>query len=582
MSMKNLTGHVNTRKTPQSEAIPGREKDMTPNSAGGYSFAVDMWTRLSRFLILGSDGGTYYANERKLTQENAKVVLDCLAADGLRTVATIVTISDEGRAVKNTPAIFALAMAAKLGDDETRKAALTAVPKVCRIGTHLFQFAEAIKAFGGFGRGTQRALASWYTMTPAERLAYQVVKYQSREGWSHRDILRKAKPSGHERGSSMDHILGWATGKWAPGDEPSGDATDLIWAFERAKAIGQDSVSKAGTKAIVNLITDYRLPREAIPTQYLNEVAVWDALLDNGGRGMPMTAMVRNLPKMTSIGLISGNSEAAKKVMAKLRDEKAIQGARLHPLSVLVAMRTYGSGHGVRGSLTWTPNRKIVDALDGAFYKAFKAVTPTGKRFLLAFDVSGSMSAPIAGLPGINCREASAAMAMVTDAVEDDTHVIGFTAQGGWGYSQGKLPNFTTVRGYNQRSMWGGSGDSGVSVLDVSARRRLDDNIRTISNLPFGGTDCALPMVYAKQEKLPVDVFVVYTDSETWHSATHHPVQALDAYKQKMGIDAKLIVVGMTATEFSIADPKRNDNLDVVGFDTAAPKLMSEFAMGRL
>jgi len=89
-------------------------------------------------------------------------------------------------------------------------------------------------------------------------------------------------------------------------------------------------------------------------------------------------------------------------------------------------------------------------------------------------------------------------------------------------------------------------------------------------------------MVWALQNKVPVDVFVVYTDSETYFSPTQHPVQALDAYKQKMGIDAKLIVAGMTATEFSIADPKRTDNLDVVGFDTAAPKLMAEFAKGNV
>lgn len=567
MSMKNMTGHVNTRQTPQSQPIPGREKEMTENSAGGYSFAADNWTRLNRFLILGTEGGTYYASEKKLTKENVKVALDCLAEDGPRTVATIVAVSDEGRAPKNTPAIFALAMAAKMGDDDTRKLALAAVPKVCRIGTHLFEFAEAIKAFGGFGRGTQRALASWYTDAPADKVALQVVKYQSREGWSHRDILRKAKPSGHERGSTMDHVLGWAAGKWTPGVEPAGDATDLIWAFERAKAVGQESVSKKGTKEIVRLITDYRLPREAIPTQYLNENAVWNALLDNGGHGMPMTALVRNLPKMTSIGLIASNSDAAKKVIQRLKDENAIRGARLHPLSVLVALRTYGSGHGVRGSLTWTPNRKIVDALDDAFYKAFKAVTPTGKRWLLALDVSGSMSASIAGMPGINCREASAAMAMITDAVESDTHIIGFSSGGKNFYSSGSR----FVRG----------GGDGVSELDISARRRLDDNIRAISNLPFGGTDCSLPMVYAKKKKLPVDVFVVYTDNETWHGSIH-PTQALRDYRQAMGINARLVVVGMAADGFTIADPKDKGMLDIVGFDTTAPSMMSEFALGNV
>jgi 60 kDa SS-A/Ro ribonucleoprotein len=56
----------------------------------------------------------------------------------------------------------------------------------------------------------------------------------------------------------------------------------LIEAFEQAKR-----ASNAGE--IVKLINEFDLPREAIPTQWLNEVVVWEALLER----MPMTAMIR-------------------------------------------------------------------------------------------------------------------------------------------------------------------------------------------------------------------------------------------------------------------------------------------------
>src|SRR5205823_3020438 len=102
--------------------------------------------------------------------------------------------SDAGRAPKNDPAIFALAMCAKLGDEATRREAHRALEKTCRIGTHLFHFARDIEAFGGWGRGTRRAVAGWYTNMPAEKLAFQAVKYPSRDGWSHRDLLRLAHP----------------------------------------------------------------------------------------------------------------------------------------------------------------------------------------------------------------------------------------------------------------------------------------------------------------------------------------------------------------------------------------------------
>ncbi|MFT4217086.1 MAG: hypothetical protein QM619_07870 [Micropruina sp.] len=59
-----------------------------------------------------------------------------------------------------------------------------------------------------------------------------------------------------------------------------------------------------------------------------------------------------------------------------------------------------------------------------------------------------------------------------------------------------------------------------------------------------------------------------------------HPHQALWAYREKTGIAAKLVVVGMTATGFSIADPDDAGMLDIAGFDAAVPNLITEFARG--
>jgi 60 kDa SS-A/Ro ribonucleoprotein len=86
-------------------------------------------------------------------------------------------------------------------------------------------------------------------------------------------------------------------------------------------------------------------------------------------------------------------------------------------------------------------------------------------------------------------------------------------------------------------------------------------------------------MVWATRNKVPVDTFVVYTDNETWAGKVH-PFQALAEYRHRMGRQAKLIVVGMTATNFTIADPSDAGMLDVVGFDTAAPQVMADFARG--
>jgi 60 kDa SS-A/Ro ribonucleoprotein len=543
-----------TRAT-QREPLAGQ----VANSAGGFAWAVDDWTRLHRFLVLGSEGGSYYADERKLTRENAKALERCIAADGARAVAEIVRVSEAGRAPKNDPALFALAMAAGLGDEATRRAALDALPLVARIGTHLFQFASFVEGFRGWGRSLRRAVGRWYAAQPVERLAYQAVKYRQREGVTHRDLLRLAHPAGRVGAGnpkldiSGDHA---ALFEWIVRGGETAGLPRLVEGFVRAQA--------AATPAeTAELVREYGLPREALVTEHLTSREVWAALLDD----MPMTAMIRNLATMTRVGLVAPNSAGMRKVAAVLGDSERIRRARVHPIAVLAALRTYTAGHGARGRHEWKPVREVVDALDAAFYTAFGNVEPSGTRMLIALDVSGSMTGGcVAGVPGLTPRDASAALALVTAATESRYEVVGFFARGG-GWRAG-----------HRRRGWH---EDGLTPLSISPRQRLDDAIRVVSNLPFGGTDCALPMMYAQSLEREIDTFVVLTDSETW-AGDVHPAQALRDYRRASGIDARLVVVGLVSNGFSIADPADPGMLDVVGFDTATPQLISEFARGEL
>jgi 60 kDa SS-A/Ro ribonucleoprotein len=43
--------------------------------------------------------------------------------------------------------------------------------------------------------------------------------------------------------------------------------------------------------------------------------------------------------------------------------------------------------------------------------------------------------------------------------------------------------------------------------------------------------------------------------------------------------DAKLAVMGMTATEFTIADPNDRGMMDLVGLDAAIPELLRAFVL---
>jgi 60 kDa SS-A/Ro ribonucleoprotein len=122
----------------------------------------------------------------------------------------------------------------------------------------------------------------------------------------------------------------------------------------------------------------------------------------------------------------------------------------------------------------------------------------------------------------------------------------------------------------------GWNNPSALVELGFNNKTALNDAVKSTARMNFGRTDCALPMIYALENKIEVDAFIVYTDNETWHG-TVHPFQALQQYRDKTGIPAKLIVVGMTATNFSIADPNDAGMLDVVGFDSSAPAIISDF-----
>jgi len=560
-NIKEALAGLNATETPQGLPIPGR--DMVENNAGGFVFKLDEWKQLERFLILGSEGGTYYVSEKKLTADNANKVLLLLKKDGVKVVEKAVEILKSGRAPRPDVAIFVLALAASKGDDATRKAALAAVPSALKTGTQLLKYVDTVNGLRGWGRGLKKAIQLWFKGRKNETLALQLVKYKQREGWSMKDVLRLAKPVPETE--VQRKLLGWTAknekAEWAKASVAPGDkALDFVWATEQAaqlklvveqadteqaKAILAEA-NQASVKKLIDLIVTYRLPREALPTEALNKVEVWEALLQE----MPMTAMIRNLGTMSKVGLLKPLSAAEKLVFQRLTDAERIRGAKVHPIQILSALRTYSSGRGVRSAASWNVSTKVVEALDEAFELSFGAVEPAGTRHLLGLDVSGSMSGgEIAGVPGLSPSAATAALAVVAARTEPWTAIMGF--------------------------------DHGIRDLGVTARDSILDATKKVSINNNGGTDASLPMTWALQNKIEVDTFVVLTDSETW-AGKIQPVQALEKYRQATGIGAKLIVVGMTSTGFTIADPDDAGMLDVVGFDGATPALMAKFAKGEI
>jgi 60 kDa SS-A/Ro ribonucleoprotein len=273
---------------------------------------------------------------------------------------------------------------------------------------------------------------------------------------------------------------------------------------------------------------------------------------------MPMGALVRNLGKLSAVGVIKPLDAATSMVAERLCDPESVSKSRIHPIAVLAALETYSSGHGFRGSLTWSPAAEVINGLDAALELSFGNVEPTGLRSLVALDVSGSMGSPVLGMEMVSCRVAAAAMASILIRTEPMTHTVGFTAGGRRSSGRYGFPL------------------AALTELGFTKRSTIREMVAKVTGIPFGGTNCALPMLYAMEHDLEVDAFHIFTDNEHW-AGDIHPFQALKQYRAKSGINAKLVCWALASNEFSIADPTDPGMLDVCGLDSGAPNVVNEW-----
>lgn len=542
---------VSTIQTPQNQPIPGRA-DQVLNNAGGYVFAKDLWEKVEDFLILGTTGGTYYVGQDKLTADNAQAVFDTVKADGVRLVELLTAISTARppRAPKQRPALFALAAAFAQGDPATKQAAKAALPLVARTTDHLATFFGYFKQFGGkatgsgtapvVGRATRTALASWFLSGDVDQVAWKALKARQRktpagEAFALRDALRISHPKADT--PSRRALLGWIAGK-VPDEEAAGQVP-AIGAFLAAQAAS----STAEAIAVVN---ELRVPWEFLPDAMLTKAAVWESLVDTIG----MTALIRNLARMTRLGALRPMGDATARAVARLTDAEALSRARIHPMDLFLALRVYGSGTAQPNPRadrqTWSPVPAILDALEEAYTLSFGHIEPSGRRLLVAVDSSGSMGChqiQTGGSPLGTAYEVGCAMAVILNRIEGaNCHVIDV--------------------------------DTSVHASKVTART----NLREISSWrpSGGGTNLSLPFAYAQQQGLAVDGMVVLTDNETW-SGGWHPSQALAAYRAAVSPGVRVVVASMAANGLTIGDPGDRGVLNMAGMDASLPLVVNGF-----
>lgn len=490
------------------------------NNAGGYVYELSPEKALERFLILGTEGGTFYANERKLTQDAMRLVTQCVA-DMEPDVYFGLVESCAPNARKRTYALWAISEALVSGSPEMKARVPHAVKAVVQTGTDLFELASYVRGRRGWGPTVQAAFDAILAELPEDKLALWAVKYRDRNGYTWRDLLRlqHTKANTEER----DEIFKFMT---------KGEALDVfpvITGYRKAKGVTDEA-------KIIEIVNEYRLPWEALADEQRTD-QVWKACLPNIGD----TAVLRNCASFTRRGL--DQDLTVRQAVA----DRIARSSKLHPVQTLEALRTYQSGGSVGRSKggTYRPNPRWTEAMEDALERSFtEGVTKTGQRIMMAMDISGSMDWPFAGSAVLTQREIAAAIALGYVKAEDNACVFAFGTQ--------------------------------FTHLPWSRKTSFAEAIDSTRRLGMQGTDCSLPMLVAQHEKINIDTFVVITDNETWAGKVQ-PMQALRNYRQSSGIFAKLAVVGLSATKFTIADPRDPATMDFAGFTSDLPRSIEKF-----
>jgi len=521
---------------PQSQPIPGREAEMIRGRSGGFMFDAGIWQMLRRCLLIGTAKSTFYAGKRELTEDFVNVVQQAIAIDPARVAQEILYASD-GRAINNSAPILALVLLS-MGEDKAAKTAFSEIfPQVVRTGSHFYEWLSYTKSLRGFGKIVREAGKSWLSRADVKGLAYQLLKYQQRLDFSHRDALRLF----HVKPPTVEHqqLFEWVVKGWEelPQEIPA-DALAQIWWYEWLKR-HPDKTQEAIAKGHLTF-------EMAAPVGKMDKSA-WQLLFNE----MPIGALLRNLGSLTEIGVLRADtSKNLERVKSVLNHKEHLRKGRIHPLDVLKALKTYQSGGKLgRSQKTWTPVPRIVDILEKALELSFDTLEPTGKVFMHAVDISGSMSWSVIQSAGLSCCEIATTMALATAKAEKNYAIRGFSTQ--------------------------------FCDLGITAKDSFSSAVRKASNQNFGGTDASVAYDWMLKNKFKADVVCFWTDSESW-AGYQHPSLALAQYRQKVNPEAKAVYITLAPYQITLVDPSDPQSWDLGGFDPGIPRIVQAIATGEL
>lgn len=508
--------------------------------SGRQTYTVDDFILLNRFLFLGTLNGTYYEGQRKLTQDAIQMIDRCIAKDAARVLRTVAEISITGRAPENDEVIFVLARLAKKANLEVRRDALSQMHNIARYATDFFAFLNHIKEMGGSSTLVRRYCSKWYLDKSDYSVAMQMIKYRSRNGWTHSDALRYLHP---KTDGTKNLIFKWARKGELPLTDFDNKGIQLIHAFEILQ-------KETDWEKVVQIVRDFELPWEAIPTQFLRNKQVWRELVKTARLG----ALIRNLSRLASIELLE-EFDVFDTVKSRLTNQQEIAENRIHPLDALVAGYTLVGGKSLKGKSTWTVTRNVRSIAqvltDETFVLAFKNVTPLGKKLVIGIDCSGSMNAAVSNLPTMNCSDAASCMTSLFTTEPIMPTIIFFSD------SALKAKVFTPNKTMTPKEMMNARMESRVG----------------------GGTALSVVWEVIKSKRLTPDAVIIMTDNVSWADSQALGTEAgFLEYKERVNPNVKAINAQFQYNDRSVYSPKHH--LEVGGLDAGLYPIIKEYLNG--
>lgn len=463
------------------------------------------------------------------------------------------------------PLAYTLAVCARSTNQDVSRKAYMAIQTVCRTPEKLFMFLKYCKEslkLKSWPRRHRMAVAKWYTTNPQYLdnpmlLAKHVTKYRRRHGFSHKKVLKCCHPNTSRCPDDIKFILCYAVKGISKARRlHQGEEGKIMSVVDFINDVDTLRKGKMPEDDVVALIKKWELTWEQIPTVHLQSKEIWKALLNI----MPMTALLRNLGKLTMHRLLEPGSQEETRTCSRLNNAELLKDAKLHPIQILSSLNGYRRGEGFRRNrYTWNVNQNIVHSLTQAYMTQLTSSSQTPnlpQNLLVAINIRHSIERHVVGIPLMNCKQTATALAMTLKQSQPSTHTVTFGSGG------------------IARRLDFQLSDSGIydieSALDA-VEQRTDDN----------PVNFDAPLQYAMQNMKAVNAVILMTDRLTEQDRSDIQ-RAYRNFKEHF-LDVSFITVCFQNCEETspVAEPQDPNMLDVIGVDAGALDIILSFIADR-